>query len=205
MSIYKTVKAAVSTRDAAEFYGFSVNRYGKMRCPFHDDRNPSMKVDERFYCFGCQETGDVIDFVARIFNLRPYEAARKLMADFHIDPNTPPAAENPAIQMRIQEYQAEIQCIRALVEYEALLKHDKERFAPAITDEFWHERFVTSISTLPVIDHYLSELYCGDPVIRKMTVKDLIDSGMIKKIEQALTEARKEKNNHEHEQSCRAA
>ena len=205
MSIYKTVKAAVSTRDAAEFYGFSVNRYGKMRCPFHDDRNPSMKVDERFYCFGCQETGDMIDFVARIFHLSPYEAARKLMADFQIDPNTPPAAEIPAIRMQIQEYQAEEQCIRAPVEYEALLKQDKERFAPAITDETWHERFITSIRMLPEIDHYLSDLYCGDPVIRKRTARGLIDSGMIKKIEQALTEARKEKDNHEHEQPCRAA
>ena len=31
-------------------------------CPFHDDKNPSMKVDQRFHCFGCGADGDVIDF-----------------------------------------------------------------------------------------------------------------------------------------------
>ncbi|MBD9268378.1 MAG: DNA primase, partial [[Ruminococcus] torques] len=30
-------------------------------CPFHNDRTPSMKVDSRFYCFGCGASGDVID------------------------------------------------------------------------------------------------------------------------------------------------
>ena len=30
-------------------------------CPFHDDKHPSMKVDRRFHCFGCQTDGDVID------------------------------------------------------------------------------------------------------------------------------------------------
>ena len=26
-------------------------------CPFHDDKHPSMKVDRRFHCFGCQADG----------------------------------------------------------------------------------------------------------------------------------------------------
>lgn len=38
-------------------------------CPFHDDKHPSMKVDRRFHCFGCQADGDVIDFTARLFGL----------------------------------------------------------------------------------------------------------------------------------------
>ena len=34
-----------------------------------------MKLNERyFYCFGCGATGDVIDFVARLFGLNSYEA-----------------------------------------------------------------------------------------------------------------------------------
>ena len=32
---------------------------------FHDDKNPSMKVDQRFHCFGCGADGDVIDFTAK--------------------------------------------------------------------------------------------------------------------------------------------
>ena len=84
MNIFKTVKEAVSVKDAASFYGIKVNRNGMCICPFHNDRNPSMKVDHRFHCFGCQEDGDVIDFVGKLFSLKPLEAARKLADDFHI-------------------------------------------------------------------------------------------------------------------------
>ena len=52
-----------------------------MRCPFHDDKSPSMKSDQKFICFGCGAKGDVIDFAARLFDLPPYEAAGKLVAD----------------------------------------------------------------------------------------------------------------------------
>lgn len=37
-------------------------------CPFHDDRSPSFTIfanGQRFYCFGCGATGDVLDFVQR--------------------------------------------------------------------------------------------------------------------------------------------
>ena len=53
MSTYARIKQTVTTRQAAERYGLSVNRSGMARCPFHADHNPSMKVDDRFYCFGC--------------------------------------------------------------------------------------------------------------------------------------------------------
>ena len=55
--IYAAVKEKITTRQAAEHYGYRVNRYGMMCCPFHADQNPSMKVDQNFICFGCQEKG----------------------------------------------------------------------------------------------------------------------------------------------------
>ena len=75
---------AVTTRQAAEHYGLKVAGNGMTRCPFHNDRTPSMKVDERYYCFGCGATGDVVDFTARLYGLTNYEAAQKLSADFGI-------------------------------------------------------------------------------------------------------------------------
>ena len=75
-NIFTTVKAAVTTKQAAEYYGLKVSRNGMTCCPFHEDRHPSMKVDERYYCFGCHETGDVIDFTAKLFGLTPYKAAK---------------------------------------------------------------------------------------------------------------------------------
>ena len=93
MRIFEIVKENVNLREAAELYGIDVNRYGKALCPFHNDRNPSLYVaDDHYYCFACGEHGDVIDFVGRLFQLSPYDAARKLMADFHLSPDKPPSA-----------------------------------------------------------------------------------------------------------------
>ena len=84
MNVFEAVKENVTARQAAEMYGIRVNRNGMACCPFHDDRNPSLKVDKRFHCFGCQADGDVIDFVARLYGLPGLEAAKKLAADFGI-------------------------------------------------------------------------------------------------------------------------
>ena len=93
MRIFEIVKENVNLREAAELYGIDVNRYGKALCPFHNDRHPSLYVaDDHYYCFACGKHGDVIDFVGRLFQLSPYDAARKLMADFHLSPDKPPSA-----------------------------------------------------------------------------------------------------------------
>lgn len=87
MTLFEHIKDQVTTRDAAERYGLQVSRHGMCKCPFHDDKNPSMKVDRRFHCFGCQADGDVISFVSRLFDLSAKEAALQLVKDFgiHID------------------------------------------------------------------------------------------------------------------------
>ena len=71
MSIFEAVKQSVTTRQAAKHFGIRAGRNGMCRCPFHADRNPSMKVDRRYYCFGCGATGDVIDFVSRLEGISP--------------------------------------------------------------------------------------------------------------------------------------
>ena len=42
MTIYETIKVAISVKQAAEHYGLKVNRNGMACCPFHNDRHPSM-------------------------------------------------------------------------------------------------------------------------------------------------------------------
>jgi len=68
-------------------------------CPFHADRTPSFTIfdgGDRFYCFGCGASGDVLDFVQRLHGVVLLEAARMLGAG---DPPAvalpplPPAAE----------------------------------------------------------------------------------------------------------------
>jgi len=82
MNVFEAVKENVTARQAAEMYGIRVNRNGMACCPFHDDKHPSMKVDKRFHCFGCQADGDVIDFAARLYGLNNLGAAVKLASDF---------------------------------------------------------------------------------------------------------------------------
>lgn len=74
MNLFETVKNNVSLREAAQAYGLEVNRHGKALCPFHNDRHPSLYVaNDHYYCFTCGEHGDVIDFTARLFDLKPYQ------------------------------------------------------------------------------------------------------------------------------------
>ena len=51
------------------------------RCPFHDDADPSLLVDEsdqHFHCFGCSARGDVVDFVMRLEGLDFRRAVERL-------------------------------------------------------------------------------------------------------------------------------
>lgn len=82
MNVFEAVKQSVTARQTVEHYGIRVGRNGMACCPFHEDRTPSMKVDRRYHCFGCQADGDVIDFVSRLEGISPKEAALRLAADF---------------------------------------------------------------------------------------------------------------------------
>ena len=84
-NVFEAVKLSVSTREVAAFYGIEVKRNGMACCPFHDDKNPSMKVDQRFHCFGCGADGDVIDFTAKLFDLDPIKRCRISGADRLLD------------------------------------------------------------------------------------------------------------------------
>ena len=121
MTIYETVKSAVTVRQTAEHYGLQVGRNSMTCCPFHEDRHPSMKLyEDHFYCFGCGATGDVIDFTARLFGISPFEAVKKLAADFGI------TEQKPSILARLQrgasQAETERQSFRVLQDYLRILQ-----------------------------------------------------------------------------------
>lgn len=132
-NVFEAVKQSVSTRDAAAFYGIEVKRNGMACCPFHDDKNPSMKVDQRFHCFGCGEDGDVIDFTAKLFDLSSKEAAEKLAQDFGLiyDSQAPPRRRYVRQKTEAQKFREDRQrCYRVLSDYYYLLKNGRPTILP---------------------------------------------------------------------------
>ena len=160
-NVFEAVKQSVSTREAAEFYGIKVSRTGMACCPFHDDKNPSMKVDQRFHCFGCGEDGDVIDFTAKLFDLSPKEAAEKLAQDFGLiyDSQAPPRRRYVRQKTEAQKFREDRQrCYRVLSDYYYLLKKWEADHSPRTPEEEPHPRFVEAIQKKTYVE-YLLDLF----------------------------------------------
>ena len=167
MNVFEAVKEAVTTRQAAEAYGIPVRRNGMCLCPFHNDKNPSMKVDKRFHCLGCQADGDVIDFTAKLFGLTAKEAAMKLAADFGVSYDArghdPPVKRpvKPKIRDELRQRQTEQRCFRAYAGYLHLLEDWKERYAPKPEDAEWHPLFVEALQKRDYVEYLLDTLLTG--------------------------------------------
>lgn len=119
-------------------------------CPFHADRNPSMKVDSRFHCFGCGADGDVIDFTAKLFQLSLRKAAEKLVADFGLSGNPVFPLQYP----KIMEYKGQ-NPIQTLYECSAILGDWRTRFAPKSSEEELHPCFVASLHHAAYIQYLI--------------------------------------------------
>ena len=160
-NVFEAVKQSVSTREAAAFYGIEVKRNGMACCPFHDDKNPSMKVDQRFHCFGCGADGDVIDFTAKLFDLSPKEAAEKLAQDFGLiyDSQAPPRRRYVRQKTEAQQFREDRQrCYRVLSDYYYLLKKWEADNSPRTLEEEPHPRFVEAIQKKTYVE-YLLDLF----------------------------------------------
>lgn len=165
MNVFEAVKQSVTTRQAAEHYGIRVNRNGMCACPFHNDKTPSMKVDRRFHCFGCQADGDVIEFVSRLTGTGIREAAVMLAQDFSIPyedraptgrsrprPKTPP--ETPEQQFKRMERYA----FRVLSDYYHLLRRWEKDLAPQTPEEAWNPLFMEALQNKAKIEYLLDPL-----------------------------------------------
>ena len=172
MNLFEAVKAAVTPRMAAERYGLPIRQGSMVCCQFHDDRTPSMKLNEDyFYCFGCGASGDVIALTAQLFNLPPVEAAKKLAADFGI------TGQKPSILARLQrgasQAEAERRCFRVLGDYLRILQDWKEHCAPQSPEDAIDPRYAESCHMLERIGNMLDILACGTPQERAEVVADL--------------------------------
>ena len=87
MDYASEIKSRVSMPEMMGRYGFELDRSGFCRCPFHQERSASFKAypgTRGFYCFGCHESGSVIDFVMKYFGLNFQDAIAKINTDFSL-------------------------------------------------------------------------------------------------------------------------
>ena len=204
MNVFATVKTSINTREAAARYGVEVNRHGKALCPFHNDRNPSLLVDDdHYHCYACGEHGDVIDFTAKLFDLKLYEAAKKLAYDFGITQDKPPDKAMQEKQNRKNEAQRlrenEKLCFSALMAYYKLLQEWMVVYAPRTPEDDIDSRFAEACHWLSYVEYLVDLLIMGDSYERTEVIGMMMTDGKLKKLQEHLKTHRKERSYEQEE------
>lgn len=174
MDFASEIKSRVDCKAIFEFYGFSINRAGFCRCPFHGEKTASMKVydgDRGYHCFGCNESGDAITFVQKYFSVGFHQAVQKLNEDFglglpigeQIDRRKRLEMEKAAFlrrkkveQERKNHEQLEDEYNRRLAEF-AAVDRIRIQYAPKRGDRELHPEFVRALSRIGIAEYYLDE------------------------------------------------
>ena len=165
MNLFETVRTNVKAVDVVLMAGFQPNRSKMICCPFHNDKHPSMKVDRRYFCFGCGAKGDAIDFVSNYYGLRLKEAAEKIASDFGLNYDNTGYSEGvrKPIAAKRSEYQIWAEKKRELFAYlsrlQEQLREMKMKYAPKDReDSEWSPLFVLAAKEFAYVD-YLYD-YC---------------------------------------------
>ncbi|ENZ39424.1 hypothetical protein HMPREF1089_04057 [Enterocloster bolteae 90B3] len=175
-NVFETVKQSITIREAAERYGIEVGRNSMACCPFHDDKNPSMKLNEEyFYCFGCGATGDVIGLTARLYNLSPKEAAEKLAQDFGLiyDSQAPPRRNYVRQKTEAQKFkESRDHAFRILADYFHLLRKWETNYTPKTPVESMHPRFLEAVQQKDYIGYLLDSFLEDSPEEQKLWIAE---------------------------------
>ncbi|MCI6431041.1 MAG: CHC2 zinc finger domain-containing protein [Oliverpabstia sp.] len=179
MNIFQEVKARVTARQAAERYGLRVRRNGMACCPFHNDKHPSLKIDQNYYCFACGAKGDAVNYVAVLFGLSQFEAAKKINEDFAMgisiaqpevkrkqNSGAGKKEKVPTKEERIQFVQKKIDgwakdAKNVLLRYLRWMEFWKEFYKPESTEEEWHPLFAEALQNESKISYLVDMLMFG--------------------------------------------
>ena len=182
MNVFEVVKENVTARQAAEAYGLKVGRTGMACCPFHSDKSPSMKLDERYYCFGCGVTGDAVN-LAEDFGLN-YDSRQK--------PSVRPRIREPTPEQKYQK--EENHCYKVLTDYFHLLREWEKKYAPKQPDEEWNPLFAEALHKKNYIEYLLDILLYGSLEERKALVAE--QRKEVLKLEQRIAELSADRTMH---------
>jgi DNA primase len=84
----REIKERLSIEKVLAHYNLRPDRHNFLKCPFHGDEDPSLKIypgTNTFNCFGCGAAGDVIEFIEKYDKRGKHEAILKAMS--MIDPS----------------------------------------------------------------------------------------------------------------------
>ncbi len=74
------IKARLSIQTVLNHYNLHPDKNNMLKCPFHADDKPSLKIypsTNTFNCFGCSANGDVIEFIQQKENCSKHQALLK--------------------------------------------------------------------------------------------------------------------------------
>ena len=154
---FKQLSENITVKEYLEHIGIEICNGEKILCPFHGDRNPSMKVDSRFHCFACGADGDVIDFVSRYFEISKTEAAERIASEFGIVPEKDFAVITgtkckPNLREQKNVY------MQYLISLEKEMDRWLEKYKPKPGDEELHFLFVTALNKKEYIGYLIDAL-----------------------------------------------
>jgi DNA primase len=179
MNIFQEMKERVTARQVAERYGLKVSRNGMTRCPFHNDKHPSMKIDQNYYCFACGAKGDAVNYVAVLFGLSQFEAAKKINDDFSLgisientgirrkqNSGVREKEKIPTKEERIQFVQKKIggwvkDAVNVLLRYLRWMEFWKEFYKPESMEAEWNPLFVEALQNESKISYLVDMLMFG--------------------------------------------
>lgn len=179
MNIFREVKERITARQVAERYGLKVSRNGMACCPFHNDKHPSMKIDQNYYCFACGAKGDAVNYVAVLFGLSQFEAAKKINEDFFLGipiekqevgrKRKPEVRKKEKVQTkeeRIQFVQKKIDrwakdAVNVLLRYLRWMEFWEKFYKPESTEEEWHPLFAEALQNKRKISYLVDMLMFG--------------------------------------------
>lgn len=155
---FKQISESVPVSDYVRYIGIQADRHGMINCPFHDDRNPSMKVDSRFHCFGCGEDGDVIDFVSGYYDISKSVAAEKIAEEFNLNVKPSECKTENEKKDKIDYRYIKQHILNYLISVEKELKRWQSDYAPKPEDEDPHFLFVTAVHNLGYVSYLIDTL-----------------------------------------------
>lgn len=171
------LKKSVSVRDVFALYipENKINEKGFALCPFHTEKTPSLAVrTDRYHCFGCGESGDIITLTSKLFGLSFKNTVLKLNRDFCVGLPLENMSLGDLIESAEQYRKAAEERKRETARLENLKKLDMEfldiyhgelerllkskaAYKPKPEDKALDERYAEAVSEIPRIGALFDE------------------------------------------------